>query len=101
MSMWLFSASLIFLFIFSSGFHVFQNRLFSVADTLAAFTIIFISFYYIYTEAFNIKISLLLILILLTALYIRFYVENGTRNDTAHGFWHLSAAILISLTLFY
>jgi hypothetical protein len=97
--LWSASIMIALLFIFSLGFHIYKTKWLSYADTIFSYAVIMMCAYLIFIGRSHIFVFLSLGLIVIAGLFIRFFIEDGTRDDRSHGFWHVSATIAITLCI--
>ncbi|HVU75773.1 MAG TPA: hypothetical protein VHD38_02990 [Candidatus Paceibacterota bacterium] len=84
------------LFIFSIGFHTSNERKFVFADICAAGIVaMFCAALLLSGAGIFSGYGLIAALLLISAVYIRFGLENGKRSGPVHGLWHIVAATLI------
>jgi hypothetical protein len=96
-SIWPVTTVLAGLVLSSLTFHLYKTAYFSVLDTTCSYATVFVCLILIiYGE--NIFVFETIILVVL-GLITRFYIEDGSRDDVAHGFWHIVASLTISLCI--
>ena len=84
--------ALLFLFIFSTAFHVLKEEEFVRSDILAALVVLVVDVWLLYIGGLRPVPVTIVACIGLVAFAIRCF-EHGKRGGTAHGFWHAAAAL--------
>lgn len=85
------------LFTVSTLFHIYQSKIFSFLDSLVSYAIIITGILILYTKNFSVGDMILIGSIILSALIVRYYTENKTRDDLWHGTWHILVASLLTV----
>ncbi len=88
-------ADLIILFFASSAFHLYKSKNLSLIDTCSSYATVAVCG--ILLAYGNNKFAYAVVILAVIGLIIRFYIEDGTRDDRVHGFWHVVASLIICL----
>ncbi|MBI4088051.1 hypothetical protein HY418_01570 [Candidatus Kaiserbacteria bacterium] len=96
---WVDTAALGVLLICSTAFHASGERRFVLADILASALVIVVNAVACILGDFRTPYFTGVWLLAVVAFFIRYYVERGDRGSTAHGFWHVLAAAILSLCI--
>jgi hypothetical protein len=88
---------LLFLTMFSTAFHLLNEKEFIVSDYDAAMLVIFFNLgLIVYGQHGAVSLALVAVFSAL-ALLVRYRFEHGDRGGTAHGWWHVLSAMVTLL----
>ena len=85
---------------FSFAFHYSRERKFVTPDVLAAGVVAMFCLALLFSGGFRSGYVLIAVLLIVSGLYVRFWLERGNRGGIAHGLWHIVAATLVLSSIF-
>ena len=96
------SVALLFLIIFSTAFHAFNEEEFVLSDIDAAWAVVIINTGLLAFGPYKPLYIGIVFALTIPAMYTRYFIEQRDRGCMAHGFWHLlSAAVTLVCILSY
>ena len=91
--------SLIGLFFISTSYHFYKSNWLDYADIIISIIVAGICLVKIFSsQNYNMYLWITIIFISL-GLCVRYFLENGSRDDVPHGLWHLCVALSITFSI--